>query len=109
MYSHVCGRATNAGCSAGKREINDGSQFALARNGNNVVTDEYGFYPGGDQPMSLRLPSGRTGVFITDPQLRGTVRAIADADKNAANQEFKTYTISPWGVVAADTRTTTPR
>jgi len=57
--------------------------------------------------MSLRLPSGRTGVFITDPQLRSTVRAIADADKNASNQEFKTYTISPWGAVAADTGTTT--
>jgi RHS repeat-associated protein len=53
--------------------------------------------------MSLKLPSGRTGVFITDPQLRGTVRAIADADKNATNVEFKTYDISPWGEVAADT------
>ena len=68
-----------------------------------MVTDACGYYPGGDQPMSLKLPSGRTGVFITDPQLRGTVRAIADADKNATNVEFKTYDISPWGEVAADT------
>jgi hypothetical protein len=78
-----------------------------ARSSWRVLTDEYGFYPGGDQPMSLRLPSGRTGVFITDSQLRGTVRAIADADKNAANQEFKTYTISPWGAVPADTGSAT--
>jgi RHS repeat-associated protein len=88
---------------AGEREINDGSQLVFARTGSWTVTDEYGFYPGGDQPMSLQLPSGRTGVFITDPQLRGTVRAIADADKNATNVEFKTYDISPWGEVAADT------
>jgi RHS repeat-associated protein len=72
-----------------------------------VVTDACGYYPGGDQPMSLKLPSGRTGVFITDPQLRGTVRAIADADKNATNVEFKTYDISPWGEVAADTGSVT--
>jgi len=100
-------RCTNASCSAGEREINDGSQFVLARDGGGTVTDEYGFYPGGDQPMSIRLPSGRTGVFITDPQLRSTVRAIADADKNATNQEFKTYDISPWGVVPADTGSVT--
>ena len=98
---------TVSNCSAGEREVNDGSQFVLARNGSGTVTDEHGFYPGGDQPMSVRLPSGRTGVFITDPQLRSTVRAIADADKNATNMEFKTYDISPWGVVAADTGTTT--
>lgn len=90
-------------CSAGERIINDGDQFVLAGNGSNVVTDAYGYYPGGDQPMSLQLPSGRTGVFVTDPQLRGTVRAIADADKNATNPEFKTYAVSPWGEVAADT------
>lgn len=42
-------------------------------------------------------------MFITDPQLRGTVRAIVDADKNATNPEFKTYAVSPWGEVAADT------
>ena len=98
---------TVSNCSAGEREVNDGSQFVLARNGSGTVTDEHGFYPGGDQPMSVRLPSGRTGVFITDPQLRSTVRAIADADKNATNMEFKTYSISPWGVVPADTGTTT--
>ena len=100
-------RCTNAGCSAGERVINDGSQLVFGRNVNNVVTDEYGYYPGSDQPMALKLSSGRTGVFITDPQLRGTVRAIADANGQAANQEFKTYDISPWGVVPADTGTTT--
>jgi RHS repeat-associated protein len=100
-------RCTVGTCSAGEREINDGSQLVFARNGSGTVTDEYGFYPGGDQPMSLRLPSGRTGVFITDPQLRGTVRAIADADKNTTNMEFKTYSISPWGVVPADTGSVT--
>lgn len=68
-----------------------------------MVTDAYGFYPGGDQPMSVQLPSGRTGVFMTDPQLRSTVRAIGIADGPAANREFKSYTISSWGVVAADT------
>jgi hypothetical protein len=47
-------RCTNAGCSAGEREINDGSQFILARNGNSVVTDAYGYYPGGNQPMRIR-------------------------------------------------------
>ena len=57
--------------------------------------------------MAIKLSSGRSGVFITDPQLRGTVRAIADADKNATNMEFKTYDISPWGAVPADTGTTT--
>jgi RHS repeat-associated protein len=102
-FGNRVNRCTTANCSAGEREINDGSQFAFARNGSGTVTDEYGYYPGGDQPMSLKLPSGRTGVFITDPQLRGTVRAIADADKNATNVEFKTYDISPWGEVAADT------
>jgi RHS repeat-associated protein len=96
-------RCTTATCSAGEREVNDGSQFVLARSSSGVITDVYGYYPGGDQPMSLQLPSGRTGVFITDPQLRGTVRAIADADKNATNPEFKTYAVSPWGEVAADT------
>jgi RHS repeat-associated protein len=102
-FGNRVARCTTATCSAGEREINDGSQFVLARSSSGVITDAYGYYPGGDQPMSLQLPSGRTGVFITDPQLRGTVRAIADADKNATNPEFKTFDISPWGEVAADT------
>ncbi len=98
---------TTATCSAGERQINDGSQFILARNGSGTITDAYGFYPGGDQPMSLKLASGRIGIFLTDPALRGTVRAIADAYQNATNVEFKTYDISPWGEVAADTGTVT--
>ena len=106
-FGNRVNRCTNAGYSAGEREINDGSQFVLARNGSGTITEAYGFYPGGDQPMSLKLASGRTGVFLTDPQLRGTVRAIADADKNATNVEFKTYAVSPWGEVATDTGTVT--
>ena len=90
-----------------RRVVSDGSRLIFARNGSGTVTDEYGYYPGGDQPMSIRLPSGRTGVFITDPQLRGTVKAIADANGQATNMEFKTYSVSPWGEVAADTGTTT--
>ena len=102
-FGNRVARCTTATCSAGEREINDGSQFVLARSGSGAIADAYGYYPGGDQPMSLKLPSGRTGVFITDPQLRGTVRAIVDGNGQATNAEFKTYAISPWGEVAADT------
>ena len=112
LTATVASRSIQVGCRhiAGALRAQEGQSHGFAppaRNSGGVITDAYGYYPGGDQPMSLQLPSGRTGVFITDPQLRGTVRAIMDADKNATNPEFKTYAVSPWGEVAADTGTIT--
>ncbi len=91
----------NAYCSA-QRHIWDGDQYAVATNCYAAATDEYGWYPGAEQPMSAKF-GGRTGVVLTDHALGASVYGIADAD-SGANSLIKNYHgTSPWGESPADT------
>ena len=78
----------------------DGDQLAVVRNGLGLISEIYGWYPGTDKPLSVKA-AGRTGVFITDPQLGATVLGVADV---AGGALIKNYTsLTAWGEIAGDT------
>lgn len=95
-------QGSNVPCSS-ERHVWDGDQFAFATDCYGNLKDEYGWYPGSEQPLGVHYNGSRKGVILTDPKLGASVLGVADTNGMAASPLIKAYNTTAWGESPVDT------